>query len=77
MVWAEIETAIGDFESTDNALKYFNLHYKIENIFERCFFAEVDNEIVGTCIAWYDFKESEECYHCTGWQYYRVVKAGE
>lgn len=37
MVWAEIETAIGDFESTDNALKYFNLHYKTENIFERCF----------------------------------------
>ncbi|MCM1286227.1 MAG: GNAT family N-acetyltransferase [Acetobacter sp.] len=60
ILWAEIETAIGDFESTENALEYFNLHYKTDDIFERCFFAKCENKIVGTCIAWYDFKDNKK-----------------
>jgi ribosomal protein S18 acetylase RimI-like enzyme len=56
--WSIIECAIGDFDSECEAKKYFVQHYKLSELYERCFFAEDDNgNVVGTCIAWYDNKD--------------------
>lgn len=58
--WAEIEYAIGDFPSIDEAEAYFKSHYNIDEIFDRCFFAEdKENNVIGTCIAWHDRKGNE------------------
>lgn len=55
--WANIEYAIGDFDSIDSSKQYFIEHYKTNDIYERCFFAEDNNQnVIGTCIAWYDKK---------------------
>lgn len=58
--WAEIEYAIGDFPSREEAEAYFKTHYNTDEIFKRCFFAEdKENNVIGTCIAWYDRKGNE------------------
>ena len=58
--WADIEFSIGDFPSTDEAEQYFKAHYNTDDVFERCFFAEdKNNNIIGTCIAWLDYKGDE------------------
>lgn len=57
--WAEIEYSIGDFKSSDEAEQYFTTHYK-DDLFKRCFFAEdKDGNVIGTCIAWHDYKDNE------------------
>ncbi len=56
--WAKIEYAVGDFINVESAKQYFTEHYKTDDIYERCFFAEDNNKnVVGTCIAWYDKKD--------------------
>lgn len=56
--WSNIECVIGDFDSDDEAKDYFLQHYNLNELYDRCFFAE-DNagNVVGTCIAWYDKKQ--------------------
>lgn len=59
--WAKLEYEIGDFESIDEAEEYFISNYcgDINVLKKRCVFIENDkNEIVGSCIAWKDKKET-------------------
>ena len=56
--WAEIEYKIGDFNSVEEALDYFVQNYNLDELVNKCFFAETsDGKVVGTCIAWYDNKD--------------------
>lgn len=58
--WAQLEYEIGDFDSIEEAERYFISTYCSENaldITKRCVFVVNDkNEIVGSCIAWKDAK---------------------
>jgi len=56
--WAKLEYAIGDFDSLEEAEKYFIETYlqKVE-LFPNILFAmNKDNDIIGSCIAWQDMK---------------------
>lgn len=56
--WAEIEYKIGDFNSVEEALDYFVQNYNLDELVNKCFFAETsDGKVIGTCTAWYDNKD--------------------
>ena len=59
--WAQLEYEIGDFNSVNEAERYFLSTYCSENVLditERCVFAVNEkDEIVGSCIAWKDLKD--------------------
>ena len=56
--WAEIEYKIGDFSSVEEALDYFVQNYNLDELVNKCFFAETsDGKVIGTCTAWYDNKD--------------------
>lgn len=59
--WAKLEYEIGDFDSVNEAKKYFIDNYcKNQEISKRCFFVlNNENEIVGSCTAWKDKKDNE------------------
>ena len=55
--WADIETSVGEFESTDKACKYFvdNYFTCITELKKRCLFVlDEQGHSVGTCTAWFD-----------------------
>ena len=56
--WAEIETSVGEFESVEKALEYWNKTYRplLSMVRRRCLFAiGSDGRYLGTCTAWEDF----------------------
>lgn len=60
--WARLEYEIGDFETLDSAEAYFVSEYcqSINDIKKRCIFVvNQEGQIVGSCIAWRDYKESQ------------------
>ena len=56
--WAKLEYAIGDFVSVAEAKKYFVETYlkKTELIPNILFVINMENKIIGSCIAWQDMK---------------------
>ncbi len=57
--WAEIEVAINDFDTKENAVKYFNNNYVIDmdKLIKRYIAVRSPNdETVGFCIAWHDHR---------------------
>lgn len=58
--WARLEYEIGDFDSLEEAKRYFLSTYCVQSkldIYERCVFVvNDDGNIVGSCIAWHDLK---------------------
>lgn len=56
--WAEMEYAIGDFASADEAERYFNAHYLSKQATgQNLLFAVTDGgDVVGSCIAWQDMR---------------------
>ena len=56
--WAKLEYAIGDFDSLEEAEKYFVETYlqKTESFPNILFAMNKDNEIIGSCIAWQDMR---------------------
>lgn len=60
--WAKLEYEIGDFSSVEEAYTYFKANYcnQIDELKKRCVFV-VDNsdDVVGSCIAWHDFKDGD------------------
>jgi GNAT superfamily N-acetyltransferase len=60
--WAEIETSVGEFTSTSEALEYFRKHYmsELSVLRSRCYFAlDLFGRHAGTCTAWYDRRGEE------------------
>lgn len=60
--WAIIETAVGEFDSVDEALMYFNKAFAPypEELKKRMFFVTNEqNERVATCTAWRKLREKE------------------
>lgn len=63
--WADIELSVGEFEfmTREQVEDYFKKEYfgRKEKLYERCIFVLNSNgNPVGTCMAWYDLKDSEE-----------------
>lgn len=60
--WAKLEHEIGDFNSVQEAEKYFKTTYSdIKELQKRCVFLLNENsEIVGSCIAWKDKKDEKD-----------------
>ena len=56
--WAKLEYAIGDFDSLEEAEKYFvETYLQKTELFSNILFAmNKDNEIIGSCIAWQDMR---------------------
>lgn len=56
--WAKLEYAIGDFNSAEEAEKYFVETYlqKTESYTNILFARNRENDIVGSCIAWQDIR---------------------
>ncbi|MBQ7102407.1 MAG: GNAT family N-acetyltransferase [Clostridia bacterium] len=60
--WAKLEYEIGDFSSFEKAEEYFKSNYctHIDELKKRCVFVVNSNgEVVGSCIAWHDFKGND------------------
>ncbi|MGG5313470.1 hypothetical protein IGL76_002190 [Enterococcus sp. DIV2381] len=60
--WAAIETAVGEFDSIDEALAYFDQAFAPyqEELTKRMFFVVNEkNERVATCTAWWKLREEE------------------
>jgi len=57
--WAELEAAIGDFESTEEAKAYFiSTYLKDENRWQNILFLlDPKKQIIGSCIAWDDLRD--------------------
>lgn len=59
--WAEIETSVGEFQTTDEALEYFQQNFAPypEELERRMFFVETKKgEKVATCTAWRKIKRA-------------------
>ena len=56
--WAKLEYTIGDFDSLEEAEKYFvETYLQKTELFSNILFAmNKDNEIIGSCIAWQDMR---------------------
>ncbi|WP_099205965.1 GNAT family N-acetyltransferase [Scatolibacter rhodanostii] len=58
--WAEIVTAVGEFETEKEAYDYFISHYssQMKLLAERCLFIlNEEEQYAGTCMAWFDNKD--------------------
>lgn len=67
--WAEIETSVGEFQTTDEALEYFQQNFAPypEELERRMFFVETKKgEKVATCTAWRK-KSREQVYPVFHW----------
>lgn len=60
--WAKLEYEIGDFDTMELAEEYFVTNYcqDINEIKRRCVFVlNQEKQIVGSCIAWHDFRNHQ------------------
>ena len=60
--WAKLEYDIGDFSSVEEAEMYFKTNYcnQIDELKKRCVFVvDAYGDVVGSCIAWHDFKGND------------------
>lgn len=67
--WAEIETSVGEFQTTDEALEYFQQNFASypEELERRMFFVETKKgEKVATCTVWRK-KSREQVYPVFHW----------
>ncbi len=66
--WAELEYAIGDFESLEEAENYFITTYlqKQELLRNILFLINANNMVIGSCIAWQD-KRGDSCVSSLHW----------
>jgi ribosomal protein S18 acetylase RimI-like enzyme len=58
--WANIEAAVGEFDTAEEALRYFNEQYlpHADQLGSRCIFIQSnDGSPAATCTAWWDSKE--------------------
>lgn len=61
LAWAKLEHALGDFESIEEARKYFVTTYLQDvSMTNRIMFAVRGDRVVGSCIAWRDERGTEE-----------------
>ena len=60
--WAELEYSLGDFDSAEEAEKYFTETYlqDPEQFSNILFMLNKDKDVVGSCIAWWDMKDGEK-----------------
>nr|WP_253958183.1 GNAT family N-acetyltransferase [Metabacillus halosaccharovorans] len=60
--WAKIETSVGEFQNTEEALKYFHSHYSpySDELRKRLLFVKnKGGEEIGTITSWWDFAGQE------------------
>ncbi|EGP5048291.1 GNAT family N-acetyltransferase [Enterococcus faecium] len=77
--WSEIETSVGEFQTTDEALEYFQKNFAPypEELERRMFFVETKNgEKVATCTAWRK-KSREGVYPVFHWLAVKPVYQGK
>lgn len=77
--WSEIETSVGEFQTTDEALEYFQKKFAPypEELERRMFFVETKNgEKVATCTAWRK-KSRERVYPVFHWLAVKPVYQGK
>ncbi len=75
--WSEIETSVGEFQTTGEALEYFQKNFAPypEELERRMFFVETKNgEKVATCTAWRKNQENECIRFFIGWQLNQFTK---
>lgn len=77
--WSEIETSVGEFQTTGEALEYFQKNFAPypEELERRMFFVETKNgEKVATCTAWRK-KSRERMYPVFHWLAVKPVYQGK
>ena len=60
--WAEVEASVGEFDSSEEALVYFEKKYlpELENLKQRCrFIIAPDGSYAATCTAWTGLQDSQ------------------